>query len=87
MHWDGAERGLSVSVAGKGEDVEKLTYCMPGKLNNRIMIGKMIIKKNLSTIDDDSRSNVTPHRLQQHMLLPSSIHSMNDLYTPVLIPN
>ena len=26
--------------------VEKLTYCMPGKLNNRIIIGKILITKN-----------------------------------------
>ena len=50
---------------------------MPGKLNNRIIIGKILITKTSSTIDDDSRSNVTTHRLQQHMLRSSSIYSMN----------
>ena len=51
------------------------------------MIGKILITKTSSTIDDDSRSNVTPHALQQYMSLSFSIHSMNNLDMTALLSN
>ena len=75
------------NLGNRTNTVEKLIYRIPGKLNIRIIIGKIFITKTSSTMDDDSRSSVTSHTLQQHMSRSSSTHSMNNLYTTVLLSN